>query len=314
MVDLSAEEFSPEYLTEYRGTAPMVIAVTFITLEILFTALRYWTRYQGHIKWGADDYLMIPACILCLSICAVVIVSLKHTGVGHHMAALDPQQILLLTKFQLILPPVYFAAVLFPKLAIIALYLRIFLDDLQRMATWTIAGILTDVAMLLLPLPVVWSLHGSRTLQVGIAITFATASVGLIGAILRFVGFFNQNEANDFSWDAAPLMVWAVVETGAYLIAACLPSLRPLIVSVRKRTPFSQSISRMEEVATTGGGEGGILSHERHRSDFEYSVNKLDEQIGQIGAQCTSKAETGVRLDSNEITVSVEHQSQVASG
>lgn len=53
-------------------------------------------------------------------------------GVGHHQAALartDPAKIILWAKFVLVIPLIYLAAALFPKLAILAIYLRVFTQN-----------------------------------------------------------------------------------------------------------------------------------------------------------------------------------------
>lgn len=154
-------------------------------------------------------------------------VDLTAGGVAHHVATLeatDPNKITVWAKLVLATPIIYVAAVVFPKLAILAIYLRIFtlapyriscyVVALILIANWlgtTIAGflmcvplrylwdktvvgghcfninpllrwgslanILTDIVMLLLPLPVIWRLHTSRNIKIGLTITFATGSV-----------------------------------------------------------------------------------------------------------------------------------------
>lgn len=157
----------------------------------------------------------------------IAIASVVDGGVGHHEAALaltDPEKLVLATKFFFVLSLLYLAAVVFPKLAILAIYLRIFVQPRFRtacyilamlvIANWvgnTVAGLLmckplqyfwdhtitgghcfhikerrcwasliniiTDVAMLVLPLPIIWKLHTSRSVKIGLTITFATGSV-----------------------------------------------------------------------------------------------------------------------------------------
>lgn len=154
-------------------------------------------------------------------------VDVTEGGVGHHIAALeitDPGKIVVWAKLVVGIPIVYLAAVLFPKLAILAIYLRIFTKKPYRracyalavllIANWiattvagllvciplrylwdrTVAGghcfdinayfrwsslvnILTDVIMLILPLPVIWKIHTSRNIKIGLTFTFATGSV-----------------------------------------------------------------------------------------------------------------------------------------
>lgn len=150
-----------------------------------------------------------------------------YGGVGYHEAALvstAPGKLIVYAKFILVVPLLYLAAVVFPKLAILAIYLRVFTQPRFRtacyvlatvlVANWiattvagllicrpleylwdhTIAGghcfninayfrwaslvnIITDVAMLVLPLPVIWELHTSRNIKIGLTITFATGSL-----------------------------------------------------------------------------------------------------------------------------------------
>ena len=39
------------------------------------------------------------------------------------------------------------------------------------------------------------------------------------------------------------LMIWTIIEPGAYLIAACLPTLRPLVIKARETSRVSLSFS-----------------------------------------------------------------------
>lgn len=111
-----------------------------------------------------------------------------------------------------------------PKMAILCLYLRIFVIKLYRYAVYGIAvimvlnwltgclmgllmckpvayswnksipggycgdimaayrwaslpNLITDIAMLLLPLPVIWNLHTHRSQKIGLTLTFITGSV-----------------------------------------------------------------------------------------------------------------------------------------
>lgn len=61
---------------------------------------------------------------------------------------------------------------------------------------------------------------------------------GLVTSIIRFAGFFAQNAEVDGTYSAAELIVWTICESGIYLIAACLPTYRPLASLFRKRGPL----------------------------------------------------------------------------
>jgi hypothetical protein len=135
----------------------------------------------------------------------------------------DPGALIVYQHYVLAIALVYLFAVLFPKLAILAIYLHVFTDKLYRKACWflggllvantigsTVAGVLmcvplnylwdrsidghcfdipdylryialvnivTDVVMLVLPLPLIWKLRISRNVKLGLTCTFATGSV-----------------------------------------------------------------------------------------------------------------------------------------
>ena len=52
---------------------------------------------------------------------------------------------------------------------------------------------------------------------------------GLISSIIRFIEFYITNAEIDKTWNASTLVIWAIIEGGIYLIAACLPTYRPLL-------------------------------------------------------------------------------------
>ncbi|MCJ1252191.1 hypothetical protein MMC30_009431 [Trapelia coarctata] len=81
--------------------------------------------------------------------------------------------------------------------------------------------------MLVLPLPVIWHLHTNINQKIGLTITFLTGSVGMITAIVRLVSFFGTDPFEDLTYGVIDI-TWSFVEPGVYLIASCLPSLRPL--------------------------------------------------------------------------------------
>ena len=163
----------------------------------------------------------------------IAIADVFDGGIGHHEAALaltDLEKLVISGKFFLVVSLLYLAAVVFPKLALLAIYLRIFVQPRFRKACYILAtllianwvgntvaallmckplqylwdqtitrdhtltgghcfhinvwvrwasliNIVTDVAMLVLPLPVIWKLHTSRSVKIGLTITFATGSV-----------------------------------------------------------------------------------------------------------------------------------------
>lgn len=66
--------------------------------------------------------------------------------------------------------------------------------------------------------------------------TNAKPRSGLVAAILRFIEAFRVFDIN-LEWFEAmtTITMWSSIETGCYLIASCLPTLRPFVMSVLKK-------------------------------------------------------------------------------
>lgn len=153
--------------------------------------------------------------------------AVKHAGVGYHTPYLgetDPDKLTVWGKYLVAIPILYFAGVNVPKLAILALYRRLFPPkgirlavhilmgilvtltivtlvtafaacvpfsanwnpklvkehciDKEALFRWgSIPNILTDVVMLVLPIRVVWNLHTTTSLKVGLTLTFIIGSL-----------------------------------------------------------------------------------------------------------------------------------------
>ncbi|KAE8154101.1 hypothetical protein BDV25DRAFT_136247 [Aspergillus avenaceus] len=108
-------------------------------------------------------------------------------------------------------------------------------------------NIVTDIILICLPMPVLWSLNMNRRLKWALTFTFAVGGMGLITSAIRFQIFFRQNAFIDGTFVAVDLITWTQVETGVYLISACLPTYRPLIEKVGTKgllSKLSRSMSR----------------------------------------------------------------------
>ncbi|BCR93415.1 uncharacterized protein AKAW2_10461S [Aspergillus luchuensis] len=123
------------------------------------------------------------------------------------------------------------------------------------------ANILTDVVMLILPMPVVWRLHASTRLKLGIFVTFLLGSLGLVSSIIRFWEFYVTDAEGDRTWAAATLVIWAVIEGGIYLIAACLPIYRPLTKLLWRRvcTNRGHTVESNPSKGASGGSRGSKI-------------------------------------------------------
>ena len=245
---------TPEYIEAYSGGQLIAVAIAFIPILLFFVGLRFYARHLSKTARGLDDWIVLASLIIQIGASAVAICKfigyfstsymyaarplnnaneverigfVQYGGVGRHFAALeqvDPGRPTVYYKYLLVVSFYYFFMVAIPKLAILALYLRLFTLRPYRITVYVLAAIvaatgivcpimslnlcrpfefnwnrmipggecwdeqafyrwgslpnvLTDIAMLVLPLPIVWRLHTSKKLKLGLTLTFLTGSV-----------------------------------------------------------------------------------------------------------------------------------------
>lgn len=81
-------------------------------------------------------------------------------------------------------------------------------------------------------------MKASGKMKVGLTLTFMTRSIGLATSILRFVTFSENSAVLDGTWSSTQLQSFTIFEVNTYLIAACLPTYRPLFQAILCRSPW----------------------------------------------------------------------------
>ncbi|PLB43653.1 hypothetical protein P170DRAFT_513988 [Aspergillus steynii IBT 23096] len=159
--------------------------------------------------------------------------------------------------------------------------------DINSFFRWGgFSNIVTDVIMMVLPMPVVWELHASTRLKLGILITFLLGSLGLIASVIRFVKFYVTDAQKDLTWAGGDLVLWTVVECGGYLIAGCLPTYRPLARFVGRKLHLTSDGSSGGDTTAQHNTSG---SSRRQTSKFQRMVNTTDDEEDAIGLVSVSQ-------------------------
>ncbi|KAL3459190.1 hypothetical protein BJX64DRAFT_291443 [Aspergillus heterothallicus] len=91
-----------------------------------------------------------------------------------------------------------------------------------------VVNIVSDVVMLVLPIPHVVKLNLRPGVKVAVLFTFLLGSVGLVASIIGFTRISTTNAVADNTWSAAQIFLWSVVEIGMYHVAACMIAYLPL--------------------------------------------------------------------------------------
>ncbi|KAH7348013.1 integral membrane protein PTH11-like protein [Pyrenochaeta sp. MPI-SDFR-AT-0127] len=102
--------------------------------------------------------------------------------------------------------------------------------------SYSIPSLVTDVAMLVIPWPILVKLRIPLSEKIGLLLTFLAASLGIITCALRFTVFFTVPLFSDPTWYASGgPMIYALVEPSIYMIASILPTTRHLYRRVSRK-------------------------------------------------------------------------------
>ncbi|KAJ4300698.1 hypothetical protein N0V90_002786 [Kalmusia sp. IMI 367209] len=179
--------YSPGYLAEDIGPTISATAALMIIFCTVFVALRYYARYLTSTKFGAEDVIIPFAWLAEMGLC---IVGIDPARLTEHFRGI------IINEF---LHP---AAVAFPKLCVVILFLRVFTNKHE--------------------------LKVSTGRKIGLMLIFLTGSVGIIASIVRTIVFAQTDPLVDITYTNVALVNWTIIEPGLYLIAACALSFKPL--------------------------------------------------------------------------------------
>ena len=124
--------------------------------------------------------------------------------------------------------------------------------DLMRWSQlMSIPNVISDIALIALPIPQIWSLQMSKPQKAGLTVVFVLAGFNIIASAIRMSIFFTQYLSTDPYMAAIPLHSWSVVEAAAAVVAACLPSFYPFFKRAAQHHRSKRSAS-----PTGGSGSG----------------------------------------------------------
>jgi len=145
-----------------------------------------------------------------------------------------------------------------------------------------IPNVILDWALLLLPLPFVFTLRMSNIRKFEVSLLFILGGMVCIFSIVRL--FITLSTAQtDITWNYVPLAEWSAAETSMGIICPCLITLRPLLRLFGKSYDSTHHMTATTATATGGcapddGGSRGPFIRMNHSVTDEVSKS---EQIKQ---------------------------------
>ncbi|TGO27210.1 hypothetical protein BPAE_0045g00070 [Botrytis paeoniae] len=170
---LIADGMNPE-------SSSMAIVLSSIILsspQIVFVTARSLLRLLTEVPptWGLDDHLITVSLFLNLSLAASCLVAAFLANMGHHLLWVQPTKLVIGLKVLYAIDIINVLALSIPKLAILFLYKRLFI--ISKLTNYAIkcatyAVIVTDIVIILVPVPVVWKLDVPSRIKMGFALEF----------------------------------------------------------------------------------------------------------------------------------------------
>ncbi|MCJ1396616.1 hypothetical protein MMC18_009507 [Xylographa bjoerkii] len=116
-------------------------------------------------------------------------------------------------------------------------------DPLKFYFAQAIPSIITDIILLILPLPLVWKLKITNSQKWGVSAVFLLGGFVTICSIIRLVRLIQTQDNLDFTWGLSDPALWSTVEMHIFVCCACLPSTWCLVKLLVDRKIGSRSFS-----------------------------------------------------------------------
>ncbi|KAH7348768.1 hypothetical protein BKA65DRAFT_584630 [Rhexocercosporidium sp. MPI-PUGE-AT-0058] len=172
----------------------------------------------------------------------------------------------------------------------------------------TVMSALTDIVILVLPIPLVWSLHMSLRKKLRIVALLGAGGVATGASVIRLILVFQPNSFNDETVSFIRFNLLGIAEMGIGIICACLPAFNVFFSKKRldrtraasNREVRSQYISNtkmsriksLRDIESSGDEERGLTrvpTSTRSESKSVGTMNPMDDLVLQLERADTGK-------------------------
>ncbi|KAF2825050.1 hypothetical protein CC86DRAFT_408187 [Ophiobolus disseminans] len=151
---------------------------------------------------------------------------------------------------------------------------------MKSLSLWRYAGnpnAITTLIVVAIPVPALARMKVSRGVKCGMAIVFAVCLAGIMAAFMRVYTFLQVENFDDITYENAKPMFWIIAESGIYLIAGIMLTLRPLVAKVFKGTALERILATSTMRNSRGWG-GRKLSLKRYRTQRQIQAPAVKKE------------------------------------
>ncbi|KAI9054553.1 hypothetical protein LZ554_001709 [Drepanopeziza brunnea f. sp. 'monogermtubi'] len=124
-------------------------------------------------------------------------------------------------------------------------------------------NILSDLTVLILPMPLLHSLKLPTKQKIGLMCVFALGGFVCIVSALRLQRLYVVSTSEDLSYDNTGTAIWSAVELNTAIVCACLPSMKPVV---------SRLFPRLLSTTNRGKYYGHTFKSQQARSQISRST------------------------------------------
>ncbi|KAI4946804.1 hypothetical protein J4E91_006976 [Alternaria rosae] len=260
------------------------VTATFHVIALTFVGMRMYARLIIVKAFGKDDALILAA---------------TH-GLGRHTDTLeksDHQEYLKLTFIQALVSSI--GGMAFLKLSVGFSLLRLGVPTLYTRILWSLIGcnMFTDICFATIPIPIIMGLQMKQRTRMYLifvlSLGYAAVAMGIVKAVVQNTkrGDPDQSFTNDIQF-------WGFLQVNVGIIAACAPSLKPLVGGILRLPSTQHSNSR----SNFASGSNGQSSKSRIQSRIRVSTR--------IESKGWIRTDSDIELDERE---SFGSQAQITS-
>jgi len=193
---------------------------------------------------------------------------------------------------------------------------------INQVGTWianAASTILTDLIILLMPLPQIWKLQLAVREKVGLTAAFSIGFFVVFASAYRTSVLFTYSDS-DPTYTLAPTVGWTAIEMSAGITSACLPTLLPVANAIARRLGIKSPLGKRraakpskEPGMQTGASSRDVLGSGKRGSDHFYRLPDETDSSDAPAARTASSTpiQSKLRPDGkdyeHEYTVTTSH-------
>ena len=92
--------------------------------------------------------------------------------------------------------------------------------------------------------------------KIGVIAIFSVGIIACVSSIVRLYTVKEYYDSNDPTWDSFPIVIWSFLEVGLGILAASIPTVKPLVQKFR--SGYEGSGSRVKRTRTSSWRMNGV--------------------------------------------------------